>query len=514
MSTPDFFRARLDQMIDLRHPLAVLATRLPWAAIEAAVAPKLAHVPKPAKRAIGEDLAGAYDGEFGGGISPAGRPRLPIRLMASLLYLKNSFDLSDEELVERWAENVQWQFFSGMAYYEPRLPCDATQIGRFRRLLGEDGIEQLLKATIDCALDIKAVRPAELERVIVDSTVQEKAIAHPVDSRLLEIARHKVVAAAKRCGIACKQTYAQEGKTLRRKAGGYGHAKQFKRLRKTVKRQRTILGVVMREVQRKLDADTAAVAAGQAPAHEPSSLKALSDLTTLLQRAERIRTQQRNSKNKLYALHAPEVECLSKGKARNPYEFGVKVSLVVTHKQGLMVGARSFPGNPYDGHVLSAQLEQTANLLQDTGRAPKQVIVDLGYRGVDADNPGVQIIHRGKYRSLTDHEKRLLKQRQAIEPLIGHTKSDHRMNRCWLQGALGDALHALTCAAGYNIRWLLRAIARLGLRGLFYALSAAFAHALGLLQATRPRKRALRWPVEPSGRALPRLRLSLATTHI
>jgi len=483
MSTPDFFRSRLDQMIDLRHPLAVLSTRLPWASIEAAIAPKLAHQAKPAKRVIGDDLAGAFDGEFGGGISPAGRPRLPIRLMISLLYLKNSFNLSDEELVERWAENVQWQFFGGMDYYEPRQPCDATQIGRFRRLLGEDGLEQLFKATIECAVDIKAVRPADLERVIVDSTVQSKAIAHPVDSRLLEIARHKVVSAAKRAGIACKQTYAKEGKTLRRKAGGYAHAKQFKRLRKTVKRQRTILGVVMREVQRKLDADQAAVAAGGAPANEPGSPKALSDLAMWIERAERIRTQQRNTKNKLYALHAPEVECISKGKARNPYEFGVKVSLVVTHKQGLMVGARSFAGNPYDGHVLSAQLEQTSNLLQDMGRSPKQVIVDLGYRGVDADNPGVQIIHRGKYKSLTDHEKRLLKRRQAIEPLIGHTKSDHRMDRCWLQGAMGDALHALSCAAGYNIRWLLRAIVRLGLGGLFYAFSAVAACLACLLHA-------------------------------
>ena len=137
-----------------------------------------------------------------------------------------------------------------------------------------------------------------------------------------------------------------------------------------------------------------------------------------------------------------------------------------------MVGARSFPGNPYDGHVLSAQLEQTTNLLQDQGRSPKQVIVDLGYRGVDADNPGVQIIHRGKYKSLSEQDKRLLRRRQAIEPLIGHTKADHRMDRCWLQGAVGDALHALGCAAGYNIRWLLRAITRLGMKGLFCALSA------------------------------------------
>ena len=239
----------------------------------------------------------------------------------------------------------------------------------------------------------------------------------------------------------------------------------------------------MREVRRKLGADQAAVVAGGAPGHEPSSLKAVSDLMMWLERAERIRTQQRNTKNKLYALHAPEVECISKGKARNPYEFGVKVSLAVTHKQGLMVGARSFPGNPYDGHVLSAQLEQTTNLMQDLGRSPKQVIVDLGYRGVDADNPGVQIIHRGKYKSLSDHEKRLLKRRQAIEPLIGHTKADHRMDRCWLQGAVGDALHALCCAAGYNIRWLLRAITRLGLQGLFCALSAVVMCAVVLLGA-------------------------------
>lgn len=451
MSTPDFFRSRLDAMIDLRHPLAVLASQLPWDRIEQALAPKFAHQDRPAKQAIVGDLLGEHELEFGGGVSNAGRPRLSIRLMASLLYLKNSFNVSDEELVQRWSENVQYQFFSGMEYYEPRLPCDATQIGRFRRAIGEEGLELLLKVTIDTAVAIKAVKPKDLERVIVDTTVQEKAIAHPVDSRLLEIARHKVVSAAKRAGIALKQTYAKEGKELRRKAGGYAHAKQFRRLKRTVKRQRTILGIVMREVQRK----------SRAPDFAPDTPKAASDLGVCLERAERIRTQQRHDKNKLYALHAPEVECISKGKARKPYEFGVKVSLAVTHKQGLMVGARSFPGNPYDGHILSAQIEQTTNLLQDLGRSPTQAIVDLGFRGVDADNPGVEIIHRGRYKTLTNQQRRWLKRRQAIEPMIGHTKSDNRMDRCWLQGALGDALHALSCAAGYNIRWLMRAIARL-----------------------------------------------------
>jgi len=460
MNTADFFRSRLDAMIDMRHPLVVLTAQLPWSRIEAALAPNFTHQDRTPKEQRTEDLLGQHAVQFGGGVSAAGRPRLSLRLMASLLYLKNSYNLSDEELVVRWSENVVWQYFSGQEYYEPRLPCDATQIGRFRRAIGEEGLEQLLKATIETAVQIKAIKPVEFERIIVDSTVQEKAIAHPVDSRLLEIARHKVVSAAKRAGINLKQTFAKECKTLGRKAGGYAHAKQFKRMRKVVKRQRTILGVVLREVARKLNL----------PENLSSNSKALNDLHMWIARAERIRTQQRHDKNKLYALHAPEVECIAKGKARNPYEFGVKVSLAVTHKSGLMVGARSFPGNPFDGHTLAAQLEQTSNLLQDLNRAPKQVVVDLGYRGVDADNPGIEIIHRGRYKTMTDQQKRWLKRRQAIEPMIGHVKFDNRMDRCWLQGALGDALHALSCAAGYNIRWLLRAIVRLGLKVVFLRL--------------------------------------------
>ena len=479
MATDDFFRSRLDQMIDLRHPLAVLASRMPWSQIEAALAPAFVRKSINGKVIEHDDLFGNTLEIAGGGTSAAGRPRLPIRLMSALLYLKHAFNLSDEELVERWAENVVWQYFSGQTYYEPRLPCDATQVGRFRTAIGEAGVEELLKATIDTAVTTNAVRPAEFERVIVDSTVQEKAIAHPVDSRLLEIARAKVVQAAKFAGITLKQTFVKEGKELRRKAGGYAHAKQFKRLRRAVKRQRTILGVVIREIKRKLT--TAST--------EASST--ITRLNTLLERAERIRTQQPKDKNKLYALHAPEVECIGKGKARKPYEFGVKTSIAVTHKSGLMVGARTFPGNPYDGHVLNQQLEQTTILLEDTGKSPKQVIVDLGYRGVDKDNPTVQIIHRGKYKSLTKQQRRWLKRRQAVEPAIGHLKSDNRLDRCWLHGQLGDALHAVLCAAGYNLRWLLRAMVRLGLaasflRLLFRLLSASLSDALLAAETHEP----------------------------
>lgn len=457
MATDDFFRARLDQMIDLGHPLAVLAARMPWSQIEATLAPVFARRDRHGKQVAGNDLFGVTQEFSGAGLSAAGRPRLPIRLMAALLYLKHAFNLSDEELVVRWSENVVWQYFSGLAYYTPKLPCDATQIGRFRTAIGEAGVEELLKATIDAAVEMKAIRRSEFERVIVDTTVQEKAIAHPVDSRLLEIARNKLVQAARAVGVKLKQTFAREGRTLRRRAGGYAHAKQWRRLRRVLKRQRTILGIVQREIALKLT-DV-----------QPQQPDSLTRLHTVLERAERIRTQRPKDKNKLYALHAPEVECIGKGKAAKPYEFGVKTSIALTHKSALVVGVRTFAGNPYDGHILHEQLEQTGILLEDVGGKPRQVVVDLGFRGVDHDNPGVRIIHRGKIKSLSRAQRRVLKRRSAIEPVIGHLKADHRMDRCWLAGSQGDALHAVLCAAGYNLRWLMRAVLRLG-RKVFFAL--------------------------------------------
>ena len=449
--TADFFRQPLGEMIDLGHPLAVLASRLPWTQIEAVLAPCFARQAREGRTIAQDDLFGPSEQVVGAGIAAAGRRRLPIRLMASLLYLKHAFKLSDEELVERWAENVVWQYFSGMRFYEPRLPCDATQIGRFRSAIGEAGVEELLKATIDTAVAAKAIKPVEFERLIVDTTVQEKAVAHPVDSRLLEIARHQVVVAAKRAGIALKQTFVKEGKTLRRKAGGYAHAKQFKRLRRVLKRQRTILGIVLREVGRKIEQ------AGEA------SAVALNPLRTLIERAERIRSQRPKDKNKLYALHAPEVECVAKGKARTPYEFGVKVSIATTLKEGPVVGMRSMPGNPYGGHILAETLEQVG-ILTGADKPPKTVIVDKGYQGVEV--PGVRILRSGQKRGITKTLKAMIKRRSAVEPTIGHMKVDGRLARNPLKGALGDAIHAVMCGAGHNLRLILAALrlfcARLG----------------------------------------------------
>ena len=452
MATPDFFRARLDGMIDLNHPLAILRNRLPWSEIETVISAYFVRKDRTGKLIPSDDLFGSSLQIAGGTSTKSGRPRLSIRLMVSLILLKHTYNESDESVVERWAQDVYFQYFSGLDYFEAKKPCDPTQIGRFRTAIGEAGLADILARTVNTAVAIKAIQPQELETIIVDSTVQEKAIAHPTDSRLLEVARIKLVLCAKRAGIDLKQTFQKEGKTLRFRAGGYAHAKQFKRLRKVVRRQRTIVGILIREIQRKMSTVSAQMRM---------------TLTLWLARAQRLVDQQPKDKNKLYALHAPEVECIGKGKAKKPYEFGVKVSLATTHKKALIVGVKSFSNNPYDGHTLAEQIEQTNILLMDQNVTVKTAYVDLGYRGVDASLDEVNIIHRGKIKSLTKQQRKGLKRRQAIEPIIGHVKQDHGMQRCWLKGQIGDALHAISCALGFNIRWLLRAIIRLGCKPFF-----------------------------------------------
>jgi len=266
-------------------------------------------------------------------------------------------------------------------------------------------------------------------------------VAHPTDSRLLNTAREKLVEAAQREGIELRQSYARVGPQKQLQAGRYAHAKQYKRMRGAIRSLRTWLGRVIRDVERK--------------ATTPSP-----QLAQILVRAKRLHAQKRDDKNKLYAWHAPEVECIAKGKARRPYEFGVKVSLAVAAKEGFVVGARSMPGNPYDGHTLAEQLEQVEIL---TGTRPKQAFVDRGYRGGEVPE-GCTMHVSGQKRGVTAALKRWIKRRSAIEPHIGHMKSDGLLGRCHLKGAEGDAMHAVLCGAGHNLRLLLnrlRALLRL-----------------------------------------------------
>jgi IS5 family transposase len=207
-------------------------------------------------------------------------------------------------------------------------------------------------------------------------------------------------------------------------------------MKKSLRTLKTRVGRVHREIERKI-------------AQVPDNLRPQAD--NLLQRVQRILTQKTKDRNKLYALHAPEVECISKGKARHPYEFGVKVSVATTLKEGIVVGMRSMPGNPWDGHTLEETLEQVG-ILND--RQPKVVIVDKGYQGVEV--PNTQILRSGQKRGITKTLRKMIKRRSAIEPTIGHMKMDGRLGRNPLKGALGDALHAVLCGAGHNIRLLLK----------------------------------------------------------
>jgi IS5 family transposase len=270
----------------------------------------------------------------------------------------------------------------------------------------------------------------ELRRAIVDTAVQEKVIAYPADSHLLEVARQKQ-------RTIVRQSYEREGPKLQRCAREHAYAKHFKRLNVVRLRQGTILGRLIRDIEPKTVDATATSA-----------------LRMMLERAEELRNQHRRAKNKLHALHTPEVECFSKGKSRQPYEFGVKVGIAITATGVLINGTRSFPVNPYDGDTLAEQLEQAEIL---SGEKPWTKFVDLGYRGSTVVR--VENLHYGTPEQLARHQWFLVRRRQALEAVLRNSTDDCRLRRNSFKGALGEALHVLSCAAGYNLHWSLRRIA-------------------------------------------------------
>jgi len=369
-----------------------------------------------------------YDAELG-------RPGLPIRLVVGLHYLKHAFDLSDEEVVMRWVENPYWQYFCGEEYFQHRLPLDGSQLSRFRGRIGEAGCELMLKLTIQTGLTTKTVSERSLSQVTVDTTVQEKAVAFPTDARLYHKARVTLVRLARQFGLELRQSYLRVGKRALFMHQRYQAARQPGRGKREMKKLKTYLGRVFRDVKRQV-----AVASIESPT-----------LQALLTQVERLLTQRREDSHKLYSIHAPEVECIAKGKAHKKYEFGVKVSIATSTRSNFVVGMRSLPGNPYDGHTLSASLDQVTRL---TGVRPVECFVDRGYRGHDGTATSVMIA--GQKRGITPRLKRLLKRRNAIEPVIGHLKADGRLDRNYLKGVAGDAMNALLVGAGHNLRLILR----------------------------------------------------------
>ena len=407
----DLFRLRLDQMLNQRHALYKLASQIDWNVAEE---------------------------QFGNLYSEEGRPGIPIRLMVGLHYLKHTYNLSDEEVVAHWAENPYWQHFCGETYFQHQLPIDPSQMTRFRKRIGEAGCEFMLGLTIHAGIATRTVSASSLAVVNVDTTVQEKAISFPTDARLYHKARAALVRNAKRAGITLRQSYERVSKLALAKNGRYAHARQLRRAKKEQRRLRTYLGRVIRDIERKLPEEHA------------------TKMNKLLEIARRILTQQRHDKGKVYSMHAPEVECIAKGKAHKPYEFGIKVGVVSTNKESFVIGMKSLPGNPYDGHTLKTSLAQVERL---TGTLPREAYVDRGYKGHGVD--GATIWIAGAKRGVTASIKKKLKRRNAVEPVIGHMKNDGRLGRNFLKGEAGDAINALLCGAGHNLRKILRQLALL-----------------------------------------------------
>src|SRR5713226_7981553 len=311
----DLFRSSLEAIINLRHPLVRLAAEINWDFL--------------AKR-------------FGSvcRVGP-GQPPLPTRLVAGLFILKHMHSLSDEALCDRWVENPYFQYFCGEAVFRHELPFDRSSLTRWRQRLGEEQIAAQLQESLSVAHRCGAIQTKDLERVVVDTTVQEKAIAHPTDARLTHRAIEKLVDLAKREGVELRQSYLRVAKRAAIMVGRYTHAHQFKRARRRLKFLRTRLGRLIRDIARKIDGDGA--------------LEAI--FVPLLSLATQVRQQDQHQRGrKVYALHAPEVECIGKGKARAPYEFGCKVSVAtpVTSPKGgqFVLHTQALHGNPFDGHTL------------------------------------------------------------------------------------------------------------------------------------------------------------------
>jgi IS5 family transposase len=348
-------------------------------------------------------------------------------------------------VVAEWVENPYWQHFSGERNFQHRMPIDPSSMTRWRKRLGEAGAEQMLRATIETGVAMRVIRPAQLKRVNVDTTVQTKAIRFPTDARLYQRMRERLVKAARAEGLRIKQSYEHVGRRLLMQSSRYAHARQMKRARACTRKLRTQLGRVVREIERQL-------------ATSPNQLSELSKLSKLLATAHQIYTQQRHDKNKIYSVHEPEVECIAKGKADKKYEFGNKVSVAVSSRGGWFVGAKSFTGNPYDGHTLGAQMKQVESLI---GNQVSEAHVDMGYRGHDYD--GAVTVHVDKRRRGKTARAlwRWMKRRAAVEPSIGHLKNEHRLERNRLKGVDGDAINAVLAASAMNFHKLLGAFWRI-----------------------------------------------------
>ncbi|MGH6794010.1 MAG: IS5 family transposase [Methylocella sp.] len=412
----DLFRPRLDLIVDPRHELVRLAGLVDWAGLEA-------------------DFGQYYSTDWG-------RPGSSIRLMAGLCFLKDAKGLSDEEVCAVWRENPYFQYFCGEEFFQHRLPVEPPSLSIFRKRVGKAGLERLLQETIRLGLKTGTIAFRDLQKVNVDTTVQEKAVHFPTDVRLCHKAREELVKLAQKYDVALRQSYVRKSKQALFMANRYMAARQTRRGRKEIKKVRNHLGRVMRDIERAMARNSS-----PAPAFEDALAKA---------RIVYAQTLNPQAEQKIYSWHAPEVECIAKGKAHKKYEFGCKASFASTSKSNFIVGAIAHHGKPYDGHTLGSVLDHVEKL---TGVRPDEAHVDLGYRGHGLTDENTEIILSRQKRGITQAKRRRQKRRNAIEPIIGHCKNDRKVGpRNWLRDKLGDQINAIAMAVGFNLRKILKAV--------------------------------------------------------
>lgn len=375
-----------------------------------------------------------------------GRPSIPIRKVVGVILLRRMFNLSDESVVDKWKENPYWQYLCGEVNFQHEPPFDPTELIKFRKRIGEAGAERLLKLSIDL-FDRKEV---EEKVVLIDTTVQEKNITFPTDSKLQKKIIEKCRAIAAKEGIKLRQSYKRTLKQLMIDQRFRGHPRRKKKANAASRKIRTLAGRILRDIERKLSQELLIKYADE-----------LHIFNLILQ-------QRKGDKNKIYSIHEPDVKCIAKGKESKKYEFGNKSSIVKTKVSGIIVGALGFKDNPYDGHTLDPQLEQVERL---TGKLPKVGVVDRGYRG-RKQVKGVDILSPKKLSAtatayLKQKLRKLFRARAGIEPVIGHVKHDHRMERNYLSGNIGDNMNTILAATGFNMMKMLKRLKTCGLENYF-----------------------------------------------
>lgn len=401
----NLFEVPLTTFINMQHELVILCEKFNWDEIEK---------------------------DFEKYFSEIGRPSVPIRKMVGLLLLKQVYDESDESVVARWIENPYWQYFCGEVNFQKEGPFDPSEFVHFRKRIGEEGAEKLLQLSIQLYGD-----EVDVKEVLADTTVQEKNITYPTDTKLHKKIIDKCIKIAGKEKIQLRQSYKRTVKELMLLVGYRNNPRRKKKANAAARKIKTIAGRLVRELSREL------------------TEVQLSFYEKQLSIFNKILNQTKTSKNKIYSIHEPDVKCIAKGKEHKPYEFGNKSSIVKT-KNGIIVGAMAFKENLYDGDTLPSQLDQTERL---TGKRPQVGIVDRGYRGRKQVG-GTQIIIPapvgGQYQRAKQRKR--FRARAGIEPIIGHLKHDHRMIRNYLKGTMGDAVNTIIAAAAFNIRKYLNRI--------------------------------------------------------